>query len=93
MRCTRLTIGVRGLSGLLFLVCLGMKVVKLRVKVFGLQTRAESWGHAYGFRAAFATYHRRLWCWLDEWWGMSVADVRAMEEETRRRNAAAMGGG
>lgn len=69
------------------------KVVKLRVKVFGIQTRAEAWGHAYGFRAAFATYHRRLWCWLDEWWGMSVADVRAMEEETRRRNAAAMGGG
>lgn len=65
-------------------VCMcAYKVVKLRVKVFGLQTRAESWGHAYGFRAAFATYHRRLWCWLDEWWGMSVADVRAMEEETR----------
>ncbi|OSX68461.1 hypothetical protein BU14_2761s0001 [Porphyra umbilicalis] len=72
-------------------VCMcAYKVVKLRFKVFGLQTRAESWGHYYGFRAAFAGYHRKLWMWLDEWWGLSVADVRAMEEETRRRNDAAM---
>lgn len=60
------------------------KVVKLRFKVFGLQTRVEQWGHQYGLRNPFLKYHRKLFCWIDEWYGLSLDDIRAMETETAR---------
>lgn len=60
------------------------KVVKLRFKVFGIQTKAEQWGHHYGIRAPFLKYHRKLFCWIDEWFGLTIDDIRAMEEETAR---------
>jgi Phosphatidylinositol transfer protein len=60
------------------------KVCKLRFKVYGLQTKVESWGHSGGLRTPFLQYHRKIFCWIDEWFGMSIADIRAMEEETAR---------
>lgn len=60
------------------------KVVKLRFKVLGLQTKAESWGHLYGIRKPFLQYHRKIFCWMDEWHGMTLSDIRAMEQETAR---------
>ncbi|CAN8077357.1 unnamed protein product [Agarophyton chilense] len=58
------------------------KVVKLRFKVFGLQSKAEQWGHLYGIRNPFLQYHRKIFCWIDEWYGMSIADIRAIEDKT-----------
>lgn len=58
------------------------KVVKLRFKYFGLQTKAEEWGQASGIRVPFLEYHRKIFCWIDEWFGMSLEDIRAMEAET-----------
>lgn len=60
------------------------KVVKLRFKVFGLQSKVESWGQQYGIRNPFLKYHRKLFCWIDEWFGLKIEDIRAMEEETAR---------
>lgn len=60
------------------------KVVKLRFKVFGLQTRAESWGQSSGIRTPFLEYHRKIFCWMDEWFGMTLQGIRNMEEETAR---------
>lgn len=60
------------------------KVVKLRFKVFGLQSRVENWGHSYGIRNPFLEYHRKLFCWIDEWFGLGIDDIRAMEAETAR---------
>ena len=28
--------------------------------------------------------HQQAWAWQDEWWGLSIEDVRAIEEETMR---------
>lgn len=58
------------------------KVVKLRFKVFGLQTKVEEWGQASGIRTPFLEYHRKIFCWIDEWFGMTLTDLRAMEAET-----------
>lgn len=58
------------------------KVVKLRFKVFGLQSRVEAWGQASGIRNPFLEYHRKIFCWIDEWFGMSLEQIRAMEDET-----------
>lgn len=60
------------------------KVVKLRFKVFGLQSKVEQWGHQYGIRSPFLKYHRKLFCWIDEWFGLTIEDIRAMEAETAR---------
>lgn len=58
------------------------KVCKLRFKVFGFQSRVESWGHQYGLRNPFLKYHRKLFCWIDEWYGLTIDDIRSMEAET-----------
>lgn len=58
------------------------KVVKLRFKVFGLQSKAESWGQSSGIRNPFLEYHRKIFCWMDEWHGMTLEQIRAMEAET-----------
>lgn len=60
------------------------KVVRLRFKVFGMQTKVEQWGMQYGIRHPFVSYHRKLLCWMDEWFGLTLNDIRAMEEETKR---------
>lgn len=60
------------------------KVVKLRFKVFGLQSKVEQWGHRYGIKNPFMQYHRKLFCWIDEWFGLTIEDIRAMEDETAR---------
>lgn len=60
------------------------KVVKMRFKVFGVQSRVETWGHQYGLRNPFLKYHRKIFCWIDEWYGLDIDDIRAMEEETAR---------
>jgi len=57
------------------------KVVKLHIRVAG-QTKVEQWGQYYGMRAPFISYHRKLFCWIDEWFGLTIDDIRAMEAET-----------
>lgn len=34
--------------------------------------------------------HRQAWCWQDEWTDLSMADIRALEEETARMLAQRM---
>ncbi len=60
------------------------KVCKLRFKIFGLQTKVEQWGHQYGLRNPFLLYHRKLFCWIDEWYGLKIDDIRKMEAETAK---------
>lgn len=60
------------------------KVVKFRFRVFGVQGRVESWGQSVAFRNSFLKYHRKLFCWIDEWYGLSIDDIRTMEKETAR---------
>lgn len=60
------------------------KVVKLQFKVFGVQTRAESWGQSSGIRSPFLEYHRKIFCWMDEWFGMTLEDIRNMEAATAK---------
>lgn len=60
------------------------KVVKLRFKIFGLQSKVEQWGQLTGIRTPFLQYHRKLFCWIDEWFGLKINDIREMEAETAR---------
>ena len=32
----------------------------------------------------FTNFHRQLFCWIDNWHGLTMADIRRMEDETQR---------
>jgi len=34
-------------------------------------------------RRLFTNFHRQLFCWTDKYHGMTMADIRALEEETK----------
>lgn len=35
--------------------------------------------------------HRQAWVWQDEWYGLTISDIRELEEETQRMLAKKMG--
>nr|XP_023415506.1 LOW QUALITY PROTEIN: membrane-associated phosphatidylinositol transfer protein 1 [Loxodonta africana] len=43
-----------------------------------------------GLRRVMLRAHRQAWCWQDEWTELSMADIRALEEETARMLAQRM---
>lgn len=47
--------------------------------------RVEQTVHKSALRDVFVKGHRQAFCWLDEWFGMSMEDIRAMERETQER--------
>ncbi|EGC37270.1 hypothetical protein DICPUDRAFT_150195 [Dictyostelium purpureum] len=58
------------------------KLVTVEFKWFGLQTRVENFMMKIEFDL-FTKFHRQVYCWLDEWFGMSMDDVRAFEAKTK----------
>jgi len=65
------------------------KLVTVEFRWWGLQTRIQS--YIMGMETAiFAKFHRQLFCWLDEWHGMSMEDVREMEDRVAQELAAAL---
>lgn len=36
--------------------------------------------------------HRQAWAWMDEWWGLSISDIRSIEKETQEILARKYGG-
>lgn len=47
-------------------------------------------GASAGLRRVMLRAHRQAWCWQDEWIELSMADIRALEEETARMLAQRM---
>lgn len=58
------------------------KLVTTEFKWFGLQTRVESF-IMKAERRLFTNFHRQVFCWLDRWHGMTMADIRRLEDETK----------
>jgi len=58
------------------------KLVTCEFKWFGLQTRIENFIHKQE-RRLFTVFHRQVVCWLDRWYGMTMDDIRALEEKTK----------
>ncbi|KAH7816311.1 putative phosphatidylinositol transfer protein [Monocercomonoides exilis] len=55
------------------------KVMKIDFQWFGLQTIAESYAVSL-CRSIFADAHRQQFCWLDEYFGLTMYDVRIFEK-------------
>ncbi|EIE90979.1 hypothetical protein G6F46_000807 [Rhizopus delemar] len=59
------------------------KLVYIEFKWFGLQGKVESL-IANSIKNLFTNFHRQLFCWTDKWFGLTIEDIRKMEEETKR---------
>lgn len=55
----------------------------------GVAGSSDSWPPT-GLRRVMLRAHRQAWCWQDEWTELSMADIRALEEETARMLAQRM---
>eukprot|EP01094_Clydonella_sp_ATCC50884_P019369 TRINITY_DN3763_c0_g1_i3.p1 TRINITY_DN3763_c0_g1~~TRINITY_DN3763_c0_g1_i3.p1 ORF type:complete len:268 (-),score=87.50 TRINITY_DN3763_c0_g1_i3:79-882(-) len=55
------------------------KLVTVEFRYWGLQTRVQNYMMGMETKI-FAKFHRQLFCWIDEWHGMSIEDIRALEE-------------
>uniref|UniRef100_A0A672GVU5 Phosphatidylinositol transfer protein beta isoform n=1 Tax=Salarias fasciatus TaxID=181472 RepID=A0A672GVU5_SALFA len=58
------------------------KLVTVKFKWWGLQTRVESFIHEQEKRI-FTNFHRQLFCWIDKWVDLTMEDIRRMEAETQ----------
>lgn len=58
------------------------KLVTVEFKWFGLQTRVENYIQKSEQRL-FTVFHRQLFCWLDRWHGMTMDNIREIEEKTK----------
>ena len=58
------------------------KLVTMEFKWFGLQSKVESFISSTE-RRLFLNLHRQVFCWTDKWHGMTIQDIRALEEKTK----------
>ncbi|XP_066293521.1 phosphatidylinositol transfer protein alpha isoform-like [Branchiostoma lanceolatum] len=58
------------------------KLVTIEFKWWGLQTAVEHFIQK-SERRIFTNFHRQLFCWLDEWHGLTMEDIRRLEDETK----------
>ncbi|KAJ8373314.1 hypothetical protein AAFF_G00266170 [Aldrovandia affinis] len=56
------------------------KQVEVQFEVWGLQTRVEQFVHKV-IRDILLVGHRQAFTWLDEWYGMTLEDVRRFESQ------------
>ncbi|XP_067144292.1 phosphatidylinositol transfer protein alpha isoform [Centruroides vittatus] len=59
------------------------KLVTCEFRWFGLQNRVESFIQKTE-RRIFLNFHRQVYCWLDRWHGLTMKDIRDLEEKTKR---------
>lgn len=46
------------------------------------QTRIENFIQK-SERRLFTNFHRQVFCWTDRWYGLTMADIRAIEDKTK----------
>lgn len=58
------------------------KLVVVEFKWWGLQSRVESFIQKQE-RRIFHLFHQKVFCWIDHWHGMTMDDIRQLEDSTR----------
>jgi hypothetical protein len=58
------------------------KLVHVEFKWFGLQNKIEKFIQT-SERRLFTKFHRQLFCWMDNWYGLTMADIRQIEDQTQ----------
>ncbi|XP_028407675.1 phosphatidylinositol transfer protein alpha isoform-like [Dendronephthya gigantea] len=58
------------------------KLYRIKFKWLFLQTKVESLIVSSVTRL-LTNFHRQLFCWLDKWFGLTIEDIRELEEKTK----------
>jgi hypothetical protein len=66
---------------LIFRCC--YKLVREKFKWFGIQSRVENLIMTQEERL-FRNFHRQLFCWMDQWYGLTMQDIRKLEAEAKK---------
>ncbi|XP_023576282.1 membrane-associated phosphatidylinositol transfer protein 2 isoform X1 [Octodon degus] len=59
------------------------KLCKVEFRYWGMQSKIERFIHDTGLRRVMVRAHRQAWCWQDEWYGLSMEDIRELEREAQ----------
>ncbi|XP_026178025.1 membrane-associated phosphatidylinositol transfer protein 2 isoform X4 [Mastacembelus armatus] len=59
------------------------KLCKVEFRYWGMQSKIERFIHDVGLRKVMVRAHRQAWCWQDEWYGLTMEDIRELELETQ----------
>ncbi|XP_076452932.1 phosphatidylinositol transfer protein alpha isoform-like [Babylonia areolata] len=59
------------------------KLVRAYFKFFGLQNKVEKFIMKQEKRL-FTNFHRQVYCWMDQWHGLTMEDIRRIETETKK---------
>lgn len=59
------------------------KLVRARCNIVMLGSRIEDMIQRQEKRL-FTHFHRQVFCWMDQWYGLTLADIRKLEEQTKR---------
>jgi len=59
------------------------KLQAVQFKYWGFQTKVEQWLHKSFVRDVILLGHKQAYTWMDEWCGMSMDDIRKLEDETK----------
>ncbi|KAA0185389.1 Phosphatidylinositol transfer protein beta [Fasciolopsis buskii] len=58
------------------------KLVTCEFKWWGIQNRVETMLHNQE-RRIFLNFHRQLFCWMDKWHGLTMNDIRELEDKAK----------
>ncbi|XP_058512913.1 membrane-associated phosphatidylinositol transfer protein 2 isoform X2 [Ochotona princeps] len=59
------------------------KLCKVEFRYWGMQSKIERFIHDTGLRRVMLRAHRQAWCWQDEWFGLSMENIRELEKEAQ----------
>ncbi|XP_015234257.1 PREDICTED: membrane-associated phosphatidylinositol transfer protein 2 isoform X4 [Cyprinodon variegatus] len=59
------------------------KLCKVEFRYWGMQSKIERFIHDVGLRKVMVRAHRQAWCWQDEWYGLTIENIRQLELETQ----------
>ncbi|XP_017063605.1 protein retinal degeneration B isoform X3 [Drosophila eugracilis] len=69
------------------------KICRVEFRYWGMQTKLEKFIHDVALRKMMLRAHRQAWAWQDEWYGLTIEDIRELERQTQLALAKKMGGG
>ncbi|XP_041505082.1 membrane-associated phosphatidylinositol transfer protein 2 isoform X3 [Microtus oregoni] len=59
------------------------KLCKVEFRYWGMQSKIERFIHDTGLRRVMVRAHRQAWCWQDEWYGLTMENIRELEREVQ----------
>ena len=58
------------------------KLCKVEFRYWGMQSKIERFIHDMALRNTMLRAHRQAWVWQDEWFGLTMDDIRDFERRT-----------